>query len=108
MAAMSTILLGAALAGTLYQMEEGRAQRKEAKREMGRQAAENSRMQAQQVEKEKVMNEQSRQRKYRERQRAVLAAKAGGRQSTILGGAGDVGNSGNQAQSGAGKTLLGV
>lgn len=107
MAAVSSILVGAALAGTALQVKQARETRKEAKSEAKRMANESSRLQAEQVEKEKVSDVQASQMKKRERMRA-MAGRATGRQSTILGGAGDVGNAGNQAQAGAGKTLLGV
>lgn len=107
MAAATAIAIAAGLM-TAYTVNESRQARKDAKKEMGRQADQARRAEAAQADKEKILDEQNRQRKNRERQRAMMAAKSGGRQSTILGGAGDVGNAGNQAQSGAGKTLLGV
>jgi len=57
-------------------------------------------------DKEKKEDARLQQQLARQKQKGV-AADASGRQGTILGGAG-AGNSGNQAQSGAGKTLLGV
>lgn len=99
--------IAVAVGTTVTQVEQSRTARKEGKREMGRQAAASRRAEAQQKDKETVMDEQTKQRKARERQRA-RASQSTGRQSTILGGETDVGNAGNQAQAGAGKTLLGV
>lgn len=110
MAAATTIALigaGIAAAGAVQQSEAARTAKKDAKRETNRQIQATRQAEATQVEKEKVMDEQTRQRQARQKQRAAFAA-GQGRQSTILGGAGDVGNAGNQAQAGAGKTLLGV
>lgn len=102
-AVMAAISVGAA-AHTASEAKQARRAQERASNKAEGQRQESDRRRRM---KERQADETQKQRDMRQRQKSQTGGMAG-RQGTILGGAPQAGNTGNQSQAGAGKTLLGV
>ena len=101
----ATAIIAATLASGVQADQTAKSARFQQKSSEGRATARRGKADA--SRKDKEARESARKQQQQARQKQKGQASSAGRSSTILGGAPSVGNSGNQAQSGGGKTLLG-